>query len=82
MPASFMAKSETKGDSPDPTVERPFPPEAPSLPDGSNERVLKDVVGGLLISGDRRQRIPEPEVLLAIQILEFGQIGAHVSKST
>ena len=77
----FVSKGEAESDSPDPTGERALPPKALLLLDGLNERLLKDVVGGLLISGNGRQRIPEPEVLFAVQIFELGESGVHVPKS-
>ena len=78
MPAVFLPKSEAECDPPNPPGECPFPAEVPLLLDGPNERFLNDVVGGLLIPGNGRERVPKPEVLLAIQILEFCERGVHI----
>jgi len=74
-----VSEGETESDSPDPTRQRPFAAKALSSLDGSNEGFLQNVVSGLLIAGDRRQRIPKPEVFRAVEILELGESGIHVS---
>jgi hypothetical protein len=80
-PAVLVAQGEAEGDPPDPTGQASFPPEAISLLDRLNECLLKDVVGGLLISRDGRQRVPEAEVLLAVQAFELSERGSHATKS-